>query len=280
MRYFMVVIFIFSIQLRARAGESGPLDQVEIYLNAKIQKNSRRPEINEANAEALRFFRQGECALAVDAATLSLKESKKKDPLPLIVRGTCHFNNQRPDLAVADYERAATISKEAKAALKDAIAVAYLELGQQLTESNQAEQARRAFGRSLRWRPAYAGAHTELAYLSLLEKKYPACVASADRALQIDPKSFRALVNRGACLSSMGKWEKAVGDLSKALELDPKNAVAYLNRATSYLFLKDCVRAVTDANEAVSIDDKMREPASQILSQCGGAPKKESVPAK
>jgi tetratricopeptide (TPR) repeat protein len=74
-----------------------------------------------------------------------------------------------------------------------------------------------------------------------------------ERAMALDPTSFRPYINRGNSFSNQGDEARAILDYGRAIELAPTVALAYANRATSYRRLGDKVRAMSDFNRAISL---------------------------
>jgi tetratricopeptide (TPR) repeat protein len=70
--------------------------------------------------------------------------------------------------------------------------------------------------------------------LSLAEYQrgeYVEAIASAQKALLLDPKSAVAYNNIGAAYGAMGKWDEAIASETKALQLDPTLQIARNNLA-------------------------------------------------
>ena len=79
-------------------------------------------------------------------------------------------------------------------------------------------------------------------------------VADYSRAIELDPQSAIAYNNRGVARAVDGGPREAIQDYDHAIAIDPDNACAYVNRGDAYRACGDCERAVADYTKAVSID--------------------------
>ncbi len=68
------------------------------------------------------------------------------------------------------------------------------------------------------------------------QSKYAAAIIQFSHALELDPKLFRAYIQRGMsyAFSSPSAFEKAIADLTAAIRLDPKNGQALYERGLAY----------------------------------------------
>ena len=65
--------------------------------------------------------------------------------------------------------------------------------------------------------------HTNLAMCYIKQEKYYDAKRECDKALEIDPKSVKALFRRGVSLSRTGEYSKAKKDFNAVLALEPKD---------------------------------------------------------
>ena len=59
---------------------------------------------------------------------------------------------------------------------------------------------------------------------------YEAAIQAYTRAIELDPKHFKAYFNRGFAQDKLRNHGAAIGDYTRALELDPRNPYGYYNR--------------------------------------------------
>ena len=82
-------------------------------------------------------------------------------------------------------------------------------------------------------------------------------IAEFTKAIEIDPKSVKAYLNRAMCYNETGRPREAVADFSKAIELDPTDAYPYDQRAILYrTVLNEPARAEADRAKANAIRDE------------------------
>ena len=86
---------------------------------------------------------------------------------------------------------------------------------------------------------------------------FDSAISYRNAVLQIDPKNYRAYVNRGNDYRAKGNNDKALEDYSTAIEIDPKLAVAYVNRGAVYHVEGNDDKALQDCDEAIHIDPKL-----------------------
>ena len=82
---------------------------------------------------------------------------------------------------------------------------------------------------------------------------YDAAFKDYSKAIEIDPKTVDAYINRGIVCRQRSDYEAAIRDYSKAINLDPKYADAYYNRAVSYFHKKHYDKAWKDVDQAQSL---------------------------
>lgn len=76
-----------------------------------------------------------------------------------------------------------------------------------------------------------------------------------ERALQIQPRSIKALQNKAALLSKLGRNEEAVAVLTRMIEIAPTNAAAYLARGLLKAKQGNREAALSDGLEGLRQDD-------------------------
>lgn len=86
--------------------------------------------------------------------------------------------------------------------------------------------------------------------------KFAEAVEHYTKAIEINPKSINALLNRSTAYETLGDHKKALADLTSLLSVSPNYVVAYVNRAWSHGRHKEYAEALEDCNKALSIDPK------------------------
>jgi tetratricopeptide (TPR) repeat protein len=75
------------------------------------------------------------------------------------------------------------------------------------------------------------------------------------RAIELEPRHFKALFNRGFSHDKLGQYAEAIADYSAALQVEPRNAYAFYNRGITYDRMGEYANAVDDFTCAIAIDD-------------------------
>src|ERR1700741_2320639 len=81
-------------------------------------------------------------------------------------------------------------------------------------------------------------------------------IADLDRALELDPKSAMAYLNRGVAKECKGDRDAAMRDYNRALAIFPKYTGAYINRANIKWHEGDIDGAIADYNRALQLNPK------------------------
>lgn len=133
-------------------------------------------------------------------------------------------------------------AQEAEAAAERALALdptqssAYVSIGliREMLEWDW-DGAEEAFRHAIRLNPGDGEAHHELALLLMRRGRFDEALASAERALEIDPLSMR-YQNGVAEFHLFGRrYERAIELLRQALTLDPDNSMTYWRLGQAYL---------------------------------------------
>jgi len=83
-------------------------------------------------------------------------------------------------------------------------------------------------------------------------------MADFNRAIELDPKQFKAYYNRGGAKAAAWDVNGALADYSRAIELNPKLAAAWASRGAAKVSKGDWDGALADFNQALEIDPKLR----------------------
>ncbi|MCD6354068.1 MAG: tetratricopeptide repeat protein, partial [Prolixibacteraceae bacterium] len=74
------------------------------------------------------------------------------------------------------------------------------------------------------------------------------------KAIQLDPKNYRAYSNRGKIFYDRGKIDLALKDFNKSLAINPDFANALANRGAARGMKKEWQKALTDLNRAIELE--------------------------
>jgi tetratricopeptide (TPR) repeat protein len=86
--------------------------------------------------------------------------------------------------------------------------------------------------------------------------------ADFDRAIEIDPKDFSALIGRGELARAAKQWEEAIADYSAVLVADPNDYRARMGRASAYYVSAVLDKAAEDFAEVVRRFPSEAQPAN------------------
>lgn len=86
--------------------------------------------------------------------------------------------------------------------------------------------------------------------------KFSESVEHYSKALEINPKSVNALLNRSIAYENLNDHKKAIADLNQLVTVSPNFVIAYVNRAWSHGKHKEYGQALEDCNKALSLDPK------------------------
>ena len=85
---------------------------------------------------------------------------------------------------------------------------------------------------------------------------HEAAIQSLDRAIELNPKAWKAYLARAWHFGSDAKFEQAISDLDVAIDLEPKSTKAWFNRAELHYQLENYVLAVRDYTRVIVMDPR------------------------
>jgi len=118
------------------------------------------------------------------------------------------------------------------------------------------------FSRVLELKPRDEHALLQRARIHVKAEDYPQAEADFSLALEQRP-SARGHTERGFVRYQLGDYAGALEDFDAALELDPRSFEALLNRGETYAALEDDARALADFEAAVRLDPQ--HPQAEVL---------------
>jgi Tfp pilus assembly protein PilF len=112
--------------------------------------------------------------------------------------------------------------------------IAWNNLGIDLQQKGQRNEAIECFQKALNIEPYYADAYTNLGGVLLGQGKSDQAIAYFQRALQLRPANPKAQNNLGLALFDEGRLDEAIGDFQRAIEINPLYVEANYNIGVAF----------------------------------------------
>jgi adenylate cyclase len=173
-------------------------------------------EISRAIVEQLRLRLARDPGALVTAATSDL------DAWEMYLKGLHFLGRRQLPLAIENFEAAVRLDPEYARAWA-ALAESYALLAPYADAPTAAVRAQGlpAANTALRLDPSLAEAHAALGFLALLELDWAASERALRRALELDPRSARALFYYALCLGAQGRLVEGAQAIQRSRQLDP-----------------------------------------------------------
>ena len=189
------------------------LGDVPTYATAKAATEYRR---------GVAFRMMGQLGDAVNAFSEAIKLNPDLGEA-YFRRGICFFQLSENDLALADFQKASTLTyDDPRSRLWEGFTEAKL---------NDFHEAIRAYGQAIsesdRYTPAYV--NRGLAYMMIGE--YDKALADFDEAIRLEPTESGHYFKRGVIYEKKGKQQEAADSFTSAIKFDDKNVLAYRHAA-------------------------------------------------
>ncbi|MBN1561159.1 tetratricopeptide repeat protein [candidate division KSB1 bacterium] len=97
-----------------------------------------------------------------------------------------------------------------------------------------------------------------------VQSEYEKAIQDFTRAVQTNPRNYRAYYNRGHAYRMLKMYDRALEDFDHAIEVDATQPQAYLGRAQVCCEIEDYVQAVQNCHKALNVEPKF-EPAKRFL---------------
>jgi tetratricopeptide (TPR) repeat protein/S1-C subfamily serine protease len=131
----------------------------------------------------------------------------------------------------------------------------YVRRGETLDSLNRFAEARDTLTQAIKLKPNYF-AYGLRARSQFMLKDYPAAIADASKAIELQPNDYFNRTLRGTIYASLGNSQASMTDLNQAIELFPASnqyrLLPYMTRGTSRLILKDLPGAIADFTKVIS----------------------------
>jgi len=144
-----------------------------------------------------------------------LLENNPGDPRASFYLGNAYLVLDRPDSAVAAYERAVAIDS--------AYTKAFVNLGIALEELNRFDEARDRYQKALDIDSTDVLAHCHLGHYHHTRGEVGEAVRHYTRAIEIDPRSAQAHYNLGLAFADNRVFAEAIREWELVVELSPKS---------------------------------------------------------
>ena len=95
---------------------------------------------------------------------------------------------------------------------------------------------------------------TFVVLLTLRRGELDRAVADFDMVIQLDPKQWKAYLDRGRAYYEKGDHDRAIADLDKAIQLSAQDAHVYNLRGIAYARKGDSAHSIADFSKAIEID--------------------------
>ncbi|HIK17911.1 MAG TPA: tetratricopeptide repeat protein [Leptolyngbyaceae cyanobacterium M33_DOE_097] len=167
-------------------------------------------------------------------------------------RGVALAGLNRMEEAIASADRALS--------LKPDFAEAYSNRAVTLWRMEDYEAAIASVDESVKLKPRYSQGWFNKGRILRSMKKYEAAIAAYDEALKGDvnrndkPTLTDIWVNRSAALWQLSQYPEALDSANRAVEINPKSAIAWYNRGVALLALNQPEEAIKSYNRAVKLN--------------------------
>jgi len=86
------------------------------------------------------------------------------------------------------------------------------------------------------------------------QSNYEDAIADFNKALELDPKSYRVAYYRGVVRSVLKQFSEAIDDYTMALDINPYQAFCLFRRGQSYFHIGDYPQALSDCEMALAME--------------------------
>ena len=189
------------------------------------------------------------CKVWKNSETLWSDVMKKypKDPKAYNSRGAYYSNNDQPEKAQKDFEKALS--------LMPAHEMAHYNIGNVYAEQKQYNLALEAYARALQLKPKDPKVFMNRGNVYRDMNNYEAAMADYNQAIEINP-THENHFNRGILYGQMGQADKAMEEYNTAIRIKPDFADVYTNRGNVYFQAGNVDLAMADYNKSISLNDQ------------------------
>jgi tetratricopeptide (TPR) repeat protein len=267
----------FFKQQTSGSAEKPESPQKNIIAEKPPENNSgNQPENPEKNPVHPAFALVKEAKSHIALGEWPAAYEKSQDALRLnpklveayFVRGQCYMNLEPVDYdkAIADFEKAKSLSTDDRYRSSPEFAAAYLARGTAKLSAKRFDEAVADLTEASQYGPRDYRIFSRLgvAWLSLGQCRQ--AVDAFTVSLRINPTEETDFVNRGRAYRKLDQPEKAIEDYLQAAAIDPQNAEVQLQIGNTYIDLKKPDEAADAFGKAIEILSKSPE-AKKTLAQ-------------
>ena len=164
-------------------------------------------------------------------------------------RGNVYFREKDNERAMKDYAKAIEILPDNDRALNNRGAVYFQQKKYDLAEKD--------FNRALELNPRYADAYLNRAIIYSVTNRHGQAKADYDEYIKYKPDYANAYIWRGIAYRHLKQYDAALRDINRGLKIDPKSGNAYFQRAITYAEMGNKSQARQDAQRAQQLGYKV-----------------------
>ena len=249
---------------------------IGLYQIGVLTLSAEQPADDQAGQPQLKEEQEHKASVAADIeAKLKAAEAEQqrlKEEVQRQTKAAADAEEKRKDaeaeqqrLAAADAERKAEAAARARAEQteKERLAAANAEEERRAKAAAEAEARRKAeeaererqaaLREEERRKQAEVERLVQQSYMEWEDGDYNRAIATANRAMQLDPKNALAFNHRGLAYMDKGDNDRAIADFNEAIRLNHNLARAFNNRGDAYARKGNSKQAIADYNEAVQL---------------------------
>lgn len=241
----------------------GQLTKDEIYtLSAAILQVQGMPQFQAIvlNGDSIRYICTVKAQINTDSITpaqmAELKENlqrtqKMEDELDALDQEIEKLKKQY--LNASDGEQREAIAEIIRENDKRFQAAQLVREGSALDNQKKYREAIAAYSKALELNPKSAGAYLDRGITYFTLQKVPQAISDMEQAVKLDPMDPNAYSNLATIYFAVGQYEKAVVNYNKCLAIEPRMILAYVNRGASYYKLGFYQNALSDYDKALEL---------------------------
>lgn len=192
--------------------------------------------------KAARYHNQGDYDQAIESFTQLLIDVNNTSKIPkhLIYnyRGISYFNNGQFDQAMADYNKAISLSED--------FAPAHHNRGLILISMREYDQALADIDKAIALNPEFFQAYVSRGEIFEMKGQYKRAIGEYDKAVALEPNYVDAYINRGNYYRQIKQYDMAIANYDTAIVLSPNQTEGYANRGFVLFYLDRYIEAAKD----------------------------------
>lgn len=264
----VLLLLIFGMTSANAEDSNAGQDGITSYVKPDIQKDENLTDKNNLlDGQGLELIRKGDYKQAIEKFTSSLK-IYPNNIRALANRGYSYLRLNNYDAAISDFLKARSINPRIAPYINQNLGLAYLYRGRTRIDTGDIKAATSDLNEAATFPSVKPAALSELAYIAQQSRDFDTCIKMAEMATKLDADFTDPLINKGVCLYGVKKYAEALKPLSRAIELEPRSVPAHINRAAVYVQLSNCGAALKDGKKAVSLNPEVTRIIDSLLAGC------------